>query len=152
MKNELMAVRDDLIHLFSDIGDEQAMKFIKEYFCEKEKSEAEQIEISRILKQMGVSSSFAGYQYLREMIIEAIHGETIIRLKELYTIVEEKYQLGTNVIDRGIRTAIQKSWDKADATLKEEIFGNSVGQGGRPTNIEFIANLVDYYHLNFTLS
>ncbi len=147
MKNELMAVRDDLIHLFSEIGDKQAMKVTEEYFCEKEESKAEQIEISRILKQMGVSSSFAGYQYLREMIIEAIHGETIIRLKELYTIVEEKYQLRKNVIDRGIRTAIQKSWDKADPTLKEEIFGNSVEQGGRPTNIEFIAMIADKLRL-----
>lgn len=32
------------------------------------------------------------------------------------------------------------------------LFEKSVGQGGRPTNSEFIANLVDYYRLNFILS
>ena len=111
-----------------------------------------QISITKILHELGIPSHIKGYQYIREAIgIIYEHPETIGGItKELYPEIAEKFDTTVSRVERAIRHAIEVSWNRANWSLMEEIFGNSVDiDKAKPTNSEFIVTIADKLKLEF---
>lgn len=111
-----------------------------------------QISITKILHELGIPSHIKGYQYIREAIgIIYEHPETIGGItKELYPELAEKFDTTVSRVERAIRHAIEVSWNRANWSLMEEIFGNSVDiDKAKPTNSEFIVTIADKLKLEF---
>ena len=109
-----------------------------------------QISITKILHELGIPSHIKGYQYIREAIgIIYEHPEVIGGItKELYPELATKFDTTVSRVERAIRHAIEVSWNRANWSLMEEIFGNSVDiDKAKPTNSEFIAMISDKLRL-----
>ena len=109
-----------------------------------------QISITKILHELGIPSHIKGYQYIREAIDiiysrpQMIGGIT----KELYPELATKFDTTVSRVERAIRHAIEVSWNRANWSLMEEIFGNSVDiDKAKPTNSEFIVTVADKLRL-----
>ena len=110
------------------------------------------IEISKTLKDLGISPALQGYTYLREALelvmddIELANRGGIT--KNLYPIIAKKYKNTINGIERSIRYAIERAFDRTGSDLLEEMFGCSTDASkGKATNSEFIATVADYLML-----
>ena len=109
-----------------------------------------QISITKILHELGIPSHIKGYQYIREAIgIIYEHPEVIGGItKELYPELATKFDTTVSRVERAIRHAIEVSWNRANWSLMEEIFGNSVDiDKAKPTNSEFIVTVADKLRL-----
>lgn len=60
--------------------------------------------------------------------------------KELYPLIADKYQTTPSRVERGIRHAIELTWDRGNVELFEYTFNVD---RGKPTNSEFIAMVAD---------
>lgn len=111
-----------------------------------------QVNITKILHELGVPSHIKGYQYIREGITivygrpEIIGGIT----KELYPEIAKKFNTTVSRVERAIRHAIEVSWNRGNWQLMEDIFGHSVDiDKAKPTNSEFIVTVADKLRLQF---
>lgn len=105
-----------------------------------------EVDITRILHQMGVPAHVKGYQYLRN----AIHSVTLdpnlmgAVTKELYPMVAEAYNTTASRVERAIRHAIELAWDRGNVEMMNRYFGYTINvERGKPTNSEFIAMISD---------
>ena len=72
--------------------------------------------------------------------------------KLLYPEVAKKFKVTDQKVERGIRNAIEVSWERGNTELFDEIFGYSAQEGKiRPTNSEYIARLADKVRLDFRI-
>ena len=113
-----------------------------------------QIEVTKILHELGIPSHIKGYQYIREGIgiiferPETIGGIT----KELYPELANKFDTTVSRVERAIRHAIEVSWNRGDWDLMEDIFGHSVDiDKAKPTNSEFIVTIADKLRLDYNI-
>ena len=110
-----------------------------------------QVNITKILHELGIPSHIKGYQYIREGIgiiyerPETIGGIT----KELYPELANKFDTTVSRVERAIRHAIEVSWNRGSWDMMEEIFGHSVDiDKAKPTNSEFIVTIADKLRLD----
>ncbi len=109
-------------------------------------SNSVEIEITRVIHQMGVPAHVKGYQYLREAI--ALVSEEVNLMgavtKELYPMIAEKYDTTASRVERAIRHAIELAWDRGNVDMMNKYFGYTINiERGKPTNSEFIAMIAD---------
>ncbi len=114
-----------------------------------------EMDVTRIIHEIGVPAHVKGYQYLRDAII--LVAEDINYLgavtKELYPTIAVKYQTTPSRVERAIRHAIELAWDKGDLERIKKMFGFSVsGERGKPTNSEFIAIIADKLRIETKVS
>ena len=108
--------------------------------------------ITEIMLDLGVPAHLRGYRYLRESIIMSMDDMELVGsvTKLLYPEVAKKYHVTDQKVERGIRNAIEVSWDRGNRDTFQEIFGYSADEGRtRPTNSEYIARLADKVRLDF---
>lgn len=106
--------------------------------------------ISGLLKDLGVTPAISGYHLLREGIFYVQANPWAINhiIRDIYQPLAEKYGITSSKVQRAMRTAIEVSWEKADLTLCQEIFGFTVSMNkGKPTPSEYICTLADYINL-----
>lgn len=104
------------------------------------------VEITRIIHQMGVPAHVKGYQYLRDAIILVTQDVNLMGAvtKELYPMVAEKYDTTASRVERAIRHAIELAWDRGNVDMMNKYFGYTIDiDRGKPTNSEFIAMIAD---------
>ena len=124
----------------ADLGEEQALA-------------AEgglEVQITRILHQMGVPAHIKGYHYLRDGITFVYHDPNLMGAvtKELYPMIAEKYDTTASRVERAIRHAIELAWDRGNVDLMNRYFGYTINVNrGKPTNSEFIALVADKLRL-----
>jgi len=109
-----------------------------------------ELQITKILHQIGVPAHIKGYSYLRCAIITAINDAEAIGMvtKILYPTVARSYNTTAQRVERAIRHAIEVAWERGDMAILDMFFGNTVQRfRGRPTNSEFIAMIADYLKL-----
>ena len=112
-----------------------------------------QISITKTLHELGVPSHIKGYQYIREGITIVYSRPEIIGgiTKELYPEIAKKFDTTVSRVERGIRHAIEVSWNRGNWQLMEDIFGHSVDiDKAKPTNSEFIVTVADKLRLEFS--
>ena len=105
-------------------------------------------KVSSILKEMGVSAHLKGYKYVRYSIMLGIKNQELIEniTKILYPTVAKKFNTTSSKVERAIRNAIESAWERGNHEIFYKYFGNTISSK-KPTNSEFIANIVDYYIL-----
>ena len=105
--------------------------------------------ISNILLGLGFSTKLRGYAYLREAILEmAKHpGQSVTKI--LYPEVGKICDASETQVERSIRSAILKAWEKRDEAMWRLYFpASSDGAVERPTNAAFIATIADRINMD----
>jgi len=114
-----------------------------------------EIEITRIIHEIGVPAHVKGYQYLRDAIMLVVDEISYLGAitKELYPTIAKKYGTTPSRVERAIRHAIELAWDRGDIEKLNKLFGYTVnGDRGKPTNSEFIAIIADRLRLETKVS
>lgn len=104
------------------------------------------VEVTKIIHQIGVPAHVKGYQYLRDAILLVIEDMGLLGAvtKELYPMIARKYQTTPSRVERAIRHAIELAWDRGNVDMINRFFGYTVKMDkGKPTNSEFIAIIAD---------
>ena len=104
------------------------------------------VEVTRVIQQMGVPAHVKGYQYLRDAIIFVIEEMNLLGAvtKELYPLIAKKHDSTSSRVERAIRHAIELAWDRGNMEMMSKFFGYTVNmERGKPTNSEFIAMVAD---------
>lgn len=97
--------------------------------------------ISRALSELSITPNYCGYRYLRSILTLVISEPDIVRRisKAVYPKVAKMHGAKASCIERGIRTAIGRSWAKVHPEIKVKYFGiHSTLLKNSPTNSEFI--------------
>ena len=113
------------------------------------------VEVTRVIQQMGVPAHVKGYQYLRDAIIFVIEEMNLMGAvtKELYPLIGEKYNTTASRVERAIRHAIELAWDRGNVEMMNKFFGYTVNmERGKPTNSEFIAMVADRLRIGEKIS
>ena len=109
--------------------------------------ERERIEknLRKILMDVGIPFNLLGRKYLLEGIIYCMeNGKENTSMIAMYEYIAIKHGKTYKSVDRTMRYAIEKAFDKYNPKL-EEIFGWTVHEvRGYPTNREFIKGIVSY--------
>lgn len=120
--------------------DEQRTNVVKSF------SKAIEIEVTKMIQQMGVPAHVKGYQYLRDAIVSVINEVALLGAvtKELYPMIAKKYNTTPSRVERAIRHAIELAWDRGNIEFMNKFFGYTINvDRGKPTNSEFIAMVAD---------
>lgn len=114
-----------------------------------------EVEVTRIIHEIGVPAHVKGYQYLRDAIMLVVDEVNFLGAvtKELYPAIAEKYDTTASRVERAIRHAIELAWDRGDIDKINKFFGYTInGEKGKPTNSEFIAIIADKLRLDNKVS
>lgn len=109
-----------------------------------------EVEVTRVIHEIGVPAHVKGYQYLRDAIMLVVNDVNYLGAvtKELYPAIAIKYDTTSSRVERAIRHAIELAWDRGDTEKMTRLFGYTVnGDRGKPTNSEFIAIIADKLRL-----
>lgn len=105
-----------------------------------------EVEVTRMIHQMGVPAHVKGYQYLRDAIVSVVLDVSLLGAvtKELYPMIAVKYQTTPSRVERAIRHAIELAWDRGNVDFMNHFFGYTINvDRGKPTNSEFVAMVAD---------
>ena len=105
-----------------------------------------EVEVTRMIHQMGVPAHVKGYQYLRDAIVNVVLDVSLLGAvtKELYPMIAVKYQTTPSRVERAIRHAIELAWDRGNVDFMNRFFGYTINvDRGKPTNSEFVAMVAD---------
>ena len=108
--------------------------------------------ITDIMLDLGVPAHLRGYRYLRQAILMSVDDMELVGsvTKLLYPEIAKNFHVTDQKVERGIRNAIEVSWERGNKDAFRDIFGYSSEEGRvRPTNSEYIARLADKVRLDF---
>lgn len=108
--------------------------------------------ITDIMLDLGVPAHLRGYRYLREAVLMSIEDMELVGsvTKLLYPEIAKRFHATDQKVERGIRNAIEVSWERGNKETFKAIFGYCAEEGkSRPTNSEYIARLADKVRLDF---
>lgn len=113
----------------------------------EERSIENEMAIIDILRKLGMPVHVLGYKYtihaIRLCVNEPRYGLGITT--RLYPEVAKKFGTTPQKVERGIRYAIESTFERCDWRDVEEIFGNTVSVlKGKPVNRQFIVYLANY--------
>ena len=119
------------------------------------KSSNLELDVTRVIHQMGVPAHVKGYQYLRDAILFVTAEVNLMGAvtKELYPMIAAKYHTTPSRVERAIRHAIELAWDRGNVDLMNKYFGYTINiERGKPTNSEFIAMVADKMRMGEKIS
>ena len=108
--------------------------------------------ITNIMLDLGVPAHLRGYRYLREAVLMSMDDMELVGsvTKLLYPEIARKFKVTDQKVERGIRNAIEVSWERGNKETFYDLFGYTAEGGNtRPTNSEYIARLADKARLDF---
>lgn len=104
------------------------------------------VEVTNIIREIGIPAHIKGYQYLRDAIMMIVEEIDLLGAvtKVLYPMIAEKYATTPSRVERAIRHAIEVAWGRGNMEMINKIFGYTVKlDKGKPTNSEFMAMIAD---------
>lgn len=110
-----------------------------------------EMELTIIIRGVGIPTHIKGYQYLNDGIAMVIEDRELLGAvtKELYPAIAEKNNTSPKGVEKAIRQAITRAWMGSNTKLIEELFFNPrYGYIKKPTNREFIAVIADKIRLD----
>jgi two-component system response regulator (stage 0 sporulation protein A) len=113
-----------------------------------------EIQVTNLMRDVGIPPHMAGYQYMREAIIQTINNSKVFSsiTKVLYPAVAEKYGSTPQKVERAIRNAIESAWSRGNPDSIDSLFGYTINYSkGKPTNSEFIAMMADKVRISMGL-
>ena len=104
----------------------------------------QQEDLTDILLAMHFKASHGGYTYLRRAIPLYAQDPTQAVTKELYVNVGAPVHKNARLVERSIRTAIERAWEHGDVQVWNRYFpASSNGTLERPSNGAFIARMAE---------
>lgn len=102
-------------------------------------------QISKLLKQLGITPNLKGYLYLRQAIEMGVRDPSVFDgiTKRLYPYIAEQNHTTSTSVERTIRHAIDTVWNKGNKELFWSITQTCTLE--RPTNSQFIIQLAEYF-------
>ena len=121
------------------------LRDLAEYLQPQEVARQEpRMVVANVLLTLGISTKLRGYAYLREAILEMMSSPGQSVTKVLYPAVGKICDASNTQVERSIRSAIQKAWDRRDEAVWRQHFQVSPAEPiTRPTNAEFISRIAD---------
>lgn len=110
------------------------------------KSRPVDVEVTSIIRDIGIPAHIKGYQYLRDAIMMIINEIELLGAvtKVLCPQIAEKYSTTPSRVERAIRHAIEVAWNRGNMDIINKIFGYTIKlEKGKPTNSEFMAMIAD---------
>ncbi|MCX7780236.1 MAG: sporulation transcription factor Spo0A [Negativicutes bacterium] len=104
------------------------------------------VEVTNIIREIGIPAHIKGYQYLRDAIMMIINDIELLGAvtKVLYPIIADKYTTTPSRVERAIRHAIEVAWSRGNIDMINKLFGYTIKlEKGKPTNSEFMAMIAD---------
>lgn len=104
------------------------------------------VEVTNIIREIGIPAHIKGYQYLRDAIMMIVNEIELLGAvtKILYPMIAEKHITTPSRVERAIRHAIEVAWARSSSEDFDRVFGFPVKfEKGKPTNSEFIALIAD---------
>jgi two-component system response regulator (stage 0 sporulation protein A) len=104
------------------------------------------VEVTNIIREIGIPAHIKGYQYLRDAIMMIVNEVELLGAvtKVLYPMIADKYTTTPSRVERAIRHAIEVAWSRGNMDMINRIFGYTVKlEKGKPTNSEFMAMIAD---------
>lgn len=108
------------------------------------------IEVTNIIRELGIPAHIKGYQYLRDAILYIVDDMELLGsvTKVLYPMIAKRYSTTPSRVERAIRHAIEVAWSRGNIDLIHRIFGYTINiEKGKPTNSEFMAMIADKLRL-----
>ena len=102
--------------------------------------------IDNALADLGIPDHLYGYRYLQTAIELSLEDPQLIYSMTcgLYPAVALRHNTRPQLVERGIRHAVQCGWSRCDLEMQEKYFGGKVNPDRcKPTNTEFIARLTN---------
>lgn len=111
-----------------------------------------EMDITKMLHELGIPAHIKGYQYLRDAISMVVRDREMMEAvtKILYPEIAKKNYTSSSRVERAIRHAIEVAWGRGSLEVIDELFGYTISTGkGKPTNSEFIALIADKICLDY---
>lgn len=102
--------------------------------------------ITKIISGLCITPRYNGYNYLREAIKIAVSTDdnSLGVSKNIYPEIAKRCCTSASAVERGIRTAIHRGWEKTAMATKINFFGTYASRKDwTPTNSEFIFIIAD---------
>ena len=109
-----------------------------------------EVQISNLMRQLGIPAHLKGYQYLRKAIIMAMKDPAVMDgvTKILYPDIAKCYGTTASCVERAMRKAIAVAWERGNIDFLQYYFGcTKKPQMAKPTNSAFIATVADILYL-----
>ena len=100
-----------------------------------------------ILTKLGMPSNLHGHQYIKEAIKLSVNNNEVYLHpnRRLYPRLSKMFNVKDYMIEKSIRDAITITWNRGNFEFQNILFGYTVNRlKGKPTNGEFIAQIVNY--------
>lgn len=106
-----------------------------------------EIEVTKILTELGMPCNNMGYKYIKKAILIAVEDTDAVNAvtKVLYPQIAEEYKSSWKAVERCIREGVRAVWNKDNLEILQKYFGctaNNIER--RPTSSKFIAMMVNY--------
>lgn len=102
------------------------------------------VRVVAILSALGFSSKLKGFSYLQEAIFLMSNHPGMSITKELYPSTGAVFDTNGSLVERSIRTAIQKAWENRDNSAWQRYFlADPDGSVPHPTNAQFISRIAE---------
>lgn len=104
-----------------------------------------EIIVSDVLKELGISPALKGYHYARYAICMILENGDSDTFTKLYNHVAEEFNSTYSKVERCIRNACDKMMLNGNHDAIIKIFGSCASKStGRLTNSQFVFGIVDY--------
>ncbi|WP_295212275.1 sporulation initiation factor Spo0A C-terminal domain-containing protein [Ruminococcus sp.] len=116
--------------------------------CDETELSAQQIhnDITQALKLLCITPNYTGYEYIREAVKIVLEGDKLTKgmSKIIYPTVAQRHDVTPASVERSIRTAIKRCWQKVEEQNKVKFFGNfALDPEFVPTNSELVFVIAD---------
>ncbi|MDP4182063.1 MAG: sporulation transcription factor Spo0A [Bacillota bacterium] len=121
---------------------------------QQENSHDVEVQVTYMMRDIGIPPHMSGYQYIREAIVQTINNSKVFGsiTKVLYPAVAQKFNTTPQKVERAIRNAIESAWSRGNPDSIDTLFGYTINYSkGKPTNSEFIAMIADKVRINMNL-
>lgn len=133
---------NDVVNILNSVKEKQGK------VLSSEKAEEIRNKTTKILSELGITTKYLGYEYIRELVLNVVEDKRVLQSfnKKLYPKLAMRYNTQVNNIERNIRNAITVASQRIkNKILFDEISGRGLlsNAGPVPSNKQFITWLVD---------
>ena len=101
--------------------------------------------VKKLLKEMAVPMNIKGYQYLSKAIVVLSKEKGMKISLELYPKVAREFATTSSRVERAIRHAVERTFERGNYDVINEVFGSKVSATkGKLTNSEFMYACIEY--------
>lgn len=101
--------------------------------------------VKKLLKEMGVPLNIKGYRYLSSAIVTLSKEKEMKISLGLYPKVAREFATTSSRVERAIRHAVERTFERGNYDVINEVFGTKVSDTkGKLTNSEFMYACIEY--------